>query len=569
MKQLLCRASLLLMVALPMACSNDTDNDTTKDKRITIDAGNLQFSIAEAAFGADTEIQMRSAKPIIARQEVNLGESVEAEISIERDPAPAATRAPKPMSDGNYTIVAYKDGVRIQQKLTFTVSSGFVTYTSSRSAFKSLPTGSYSFVCFNDKVQDNNDGTFTVDLANAETALINHQAATYTQHTNTMVFFTMQRMGARVRTKLIAAMEPTGVNGTLGYLANRIPASVDYKVTYTAGLYIGSYMPSTNKNTSPKDEAQAYNVSGTVNDATLGSLNSLTGNQYLSVLAGTKPEDLVYSITGGSVYNSALNTNGTRSLKGTTPFEANGSYTLTIKILPRYLYLYEDGKTGHLKDADRQSHVPIAVVFDAVNKRAISLWDANGGNGARWYLLSDWDRQHNDVWYKDADALQPISDQGKHWTWDASGSVDGTTIKAHEQSKYPSFYYAGKFYASSDLTSHLNGKTLSSNLNKDGVWYLPSIYEWIKVFEKLGFGDVSEARKWRSAPWKGRLVNSAFVGAGGTSIARDPSNYYWCSTESKDDSRDAFHATVHLRIMSFTRSDKDWRAPKTRPFVAY
>lgn len=568
MKQLLCRASLLLMVALPMACSNDTDNDTTEDKRITIDAGNLQFSIAEAAFGADTEIQMRSAKPIIARQEVNLGESVEAEISIERDPAPAATRAPKPMSDGNYTIVAYKDGVRIQQKLTFTVSSGFVTYTSSRSAFKSLPTGSYSFVCFNDKVQDNNDGTFTVDLANAETALINHQSATYTQHTNTMVFFTMQHMGARVRTKLIAAMEPTGVNGTLGYLANRIPASADYKVTYTAGSYVSSYMPSTNKNTSPKDEAQAYNVSGTVNDATLGSLNSLTGNQYLSVLAGTKPEDLVYSITGGSVYNSALNTNGMRSLKGTMPFQANGSYTFTIKILPRYLYLYEDGKTGHLKDADRQSHVPIAIVFDATGKRAIALWDANGGNKMKWNGESSYDKLHNDVYYNTIAVLQPGTGQGKHWTWDANGSKDGTTIKANEPTKFPVFYYAGKFYNSPDLTSHLNGKTLVANLNQDGVWYLPSQYEWKEVFVKLGMGDGSQMvfSGGRSYPWKGNMVNYAFVAANGTSIATNSNRDYWSSSENGYST--AYYVYMRRQSPAFTR----WRKNDehmVRPFVAY
>lgn len=565
MKQLLCRASLLLMVALPMACSNDTDNDTTEDKRITIDAGNLQFSIAEAAFGADTEIQMRSAKPIIARQEVNLGESVEAEISIERDPAPAATRAPKPMSDGNYTIVAYKDGVRIQQKLTFTVSSGFVTYTSSRSAFKSLPTGSYSFVCFNDKVQDNNDGTFTVDLANAETALINHQSATYTQHTNTMVFFTMQRMGARVRTKLIAAMEPTGVNGTLGYLANRIPVSADYKVTYTAGSYVSSYMPSTNKNTSPKDEAQAYNVSGTVNDATLGSLNSLTGNQYLSVLAGTKPEDLVYSITGGSVYNSALNTNGTRSLKGSIPFQANGSYTLTIKILPRYLYLYEDGKTGHLKDADRQSHVPIAVVFDAVNKRAISLWDANGGNGARWYAINVTDRA-NDIWYYSMDdAWKPTEDKGLYWTWKKAGTQTPNTIKADKPSEYPAFYYAGYFYGSGDLISHLKGKPLASNLNKREVWYLPSLYDWRQIAEKLGFRNNLSAG---NARCNINAINYAFKAANGASIIVY-NKYYWSSSEYGYAPGSSLITYFNDIIMSIGYRHRLSTNICVRPFVAY
>lgn len=567
MKQLLCRASLLLMVALPMACSNDTDNNTTEDKRITIDAGNLQFSIAEAAFGADTEIQMRSAKPIIARQEVNLGESVEAEISIERDPAPAATRAPKPMSDGNYTIVAYKDGVRMEQQIKFTMSSGVMNITSQKKRYREVSQGStYTFVCFNDKVQDNNNGTFTVSLANAETALIDKQSVTINNDKTKEVKFTMKHVGARVRTKLMAFTDITGVNATLGYQANKVSASLNYN------MLTGNVTASTAKNATAQSATQSYTETGTKHDAALNDdLTTVTGNNYLTVLAGTKPEELVYNITAGTVYNSTLNTNGDRKLKAGSAFEANCSYTLTVRLMPSYLYLYEDGKTGHLKDADRQSHVPIAIVFDKVGKRAIALWSANGGATTSWYSLGESDRrQHNDVMYPNiTNALQPAAAQGKHWTWDKSGSKDNTTIKAHEKIKYPAFYYAGKFYASNDLKSHLSGKTLSSNLNKDGVWYLPSAYEWKEVFVKLGFTDGSTLIGMNTQDWKGNLIHSAFVAANGASlIVNNYSTYYWSSSE--ENTSYVFDMFVNMLGLQFSYYYKEWNGlNRVRPFVAY
>ena len=163
-------------------------------------------------------------------------------------------------------------------------------------------------------------------------------------------------------------MTPTGVNGTLGYQVGKVPASIDYDMT------TGNIVASTTKNNTAQSETQSYDQTGNFYDTAIQeNLSTVTGDKYLTVLAGTKPEELVYSITGGTVYNATLNTKGFRNLKAGNAFEANGAYTLTIKLMPRYLYLFEDGKTGGLNEGDRKNHIPIAIVFDAIGKRAISL----------------------------------------------------------------------------------------------------------------------------------------------------------------------------------------------------
>ena len=55
---------------------------------------------------------------------------------------------------------------------------------------------------------------------------------------------------------------------------------------------------------------------------------------------------------------------------------------------------------------------------------------------------------------------------GEHWTWDASGSVDGS-IKANEPAKYPAFYVAAHYNPGVQLTGTLATKR----------WYLPSLGE--------------------------------------------------------------------------------------------
>ena len=555
---------LLLFAALFAACSKDHTEPTTDPNSTQVEAGGLKCSITEADFNADTEINTRSTQPV-ATQTMEWSEGVEAEVSLERDPAPALTRATKPMSDGSYTIVAYKDGQRLDRKITFTVSHGTMTITSEKSRFSWVSKGAtYTFVCFNEHVTDNQDGTFTIPLIVREMALIGKQSITIGNSDET-VKFTMKHVSARVRTKFIGLMTPLAVKTFLGYQANQIPASTVYNYA------TGAFTPSSTKSSETRMEEQSYNDYGTIPAPNFeeDELRTVTGSEYLSVLAGTKPEELSYEITRGSIYHKPFTSRGVRSFKATGAFEANGSYTLTIKLMPRYQYLFEDGKTGYLADADRAGHVAIGIVFD--RGKAISLWNANGGNKAKWELAGKNDlKQRNSTIMTTLQLAATTKTSGYEWTWEEYDSYhNGTTVVKPNDPNFSAYQLAGKFYTSGDLLSRLGGKTLASELNQDKAWYLPSLYEWCRVYNVLGFG--SGAPTTVSGYWSGRTIERAFKAVGGSLVG----TRYWSSSEHY--SNNAYWASISdntsARYPTFSVSGPGYYSKQTeyhvRPFVQF
>ena len=566
MKQIFIKLGMIAVgFTLLAACSKENNDNDTESKEQT---QYLVFSMNEAPYNDEVEMAGTRGNATEIIKDTLLLNGVEAEVTLERDKEQLQQPATRAItSENHYTIVAFKTGTSTEVASTkgYFDATGVFKYDIGSGMMK-IPACSYDFVCYTHQYVTRTGNTITITQANADKAFVARQMITIYNTKRQEVAFTMKHVGARIRTKLMALMTPTDVNGTLGYQVGKVPASIDYDMT------TGNIVASTTKNNTAQSETQSYDQTGNFYDTAIQeNLSTVTGDKYLTVLAGTKPEELVYSITGGTVYNATLNTKGFRNLKAGNAFEANGAYTLTIKLMPRYLYLFEDGKTGGLNEGDRKNHIPIAIVFDAIGKRAISLWDANGGAGTKWYGESDYNRQHNDVMYNNpSTALQSAAAQGKHWTWDASGSKDGK-IKANEQSKYPAFYYAGKFYNSTDLTNRLNGKTLATVLNRDEVWYLPSWYEWKEVFVRLGFGDGSKVVKHGGWQWKNRnLINNAFTAANGTSIASN--NYTEYGSSSERDPSASFCIAGFNWGMHFIANGKDQGETQkvhVRPFVAY
>lgn len=509
------------------ACSNDSNSTADSDKQRPVQG--LVFSMSEVPYNDDVDIATRTAAPSVIKDTLNMGD-VAAEITLERDNTPVKQTATRAITSGNhYTIVAFNAGTAQQagEVKGYFDASGVFQYETGGNTLE-LPAGNYDFVCYTHQYATRSGNTVNVDLANAGRAFVCRKTnVTVVNAKHQEIAFAMKHAGVRVRTKLLAFTAPTGVVGTLGYGAGKVTAAAAYD------MVTGTFTASTVKNTAAKTQAQSYDVAGTVHDAVLNDdLATVTGGSYLDVLPGTKPEDLIYNITAATVYRSSFNTNGNRAPKTGAAFAANGAYTLTIKLMPRYLYLFEDGLTGHLGDLGRANHVPIAIVYDGTGRRAIALWDANGGAKTLWCAQRQrWDHiQDNDVMLVPyTNAIMPAADQGKHWTWDASGSKNGT-IKADQPAAYPAFYYAGNFYNSTDLTSHLNGKPLASNLNKRGVWYLPSLYDWYQIMTKLGFATDSPRL------WKGSMVNYACIAAGGAGLIKTPNTAtgYNVSTEALD-----------------------------------
>ena len=153
--------ALCLLLLGFYGCKSEERGET--DYSVKTEVGGVLFSLQERDFGADVETGTRAtelAKP----QTMDLGEGLEAEVSVEQEAALAETRASKPLSNGTYTIVAFKDGTRIGQKHTATVSGGNLSITSNgvRPQFSWLTDGTYTFVCYNDKVTDDGAHSFTV-----------------------------------------------------------------------------------------------------------------------------------------------------------------------------------------------------------------------------------------------------------------------------------------------------------------------------------------------------------------------------------------------------------------------
>ena len=204
-----------LFAALAIGCaftavSCSKDNHDEIDDGVKINTGGIQFSLREEPFQKDIHFTRGvDMKPL----SVDL-DSMEAEVTLEPDTAQTKVQTRATISDGNYTIIAFRksDGKRLDQKLTGTMSYGRFTPTgSSRNMFKWLPQDTYIFVCFNDKVTDNGNHVLTA----SGDGCIGRTEQTLTKRDET-VKFEMKHVGARVKIQIMAYMPtPAGMKAKI------------------------------------------------------------------------------------------------------------------------------------------------------------------------------------------------------------------------------------------------------------------------------------------------------------------------------------------------------------------
>ena len=122
--------------------------------------------------------------------------------------------------------------------------------------------------------------------------------------------------------------------------------------------------------------------------------------------------------------------------------EQGTSYTVEIKLKPSFTYLFSDGSTGKFKDSRQGggSKTAVAIVVDKGLHLGMALKQQN---------YTYWTTVHqNDNVPINKPVSPPVSIyddmNGEHWTWDASGSVDGS-IKANQTSSRTVFSRC-KFY---------------------------------------------------------------------------------------------------------------------------
>ena len=496
MKKILYSLIVLLSGLIFNSCSTDEQQNDSKG---LVDLRTIQFTVSEESFGEDKQLTRSLAEP--AKQIVDLGNGVSAEVAVERDAKDKeATRAAAPLTDGTYCIYAVgSDGKRIKGagKLGKGVVKDGVLKLDERTDLI-LPAGQYTFVCYNKYVTDDGDKlTFTDDSrarVGTTTQIITASPS------RQKVAFVMKRQIARVRFKITAYTQAiSNIDAKLVSTADQ-PTSISY-----SGLIAN---PKAVTSTSV-DKAVAFPA--TSNTKNILAFDFFTSYQYY--LAGTDGKALKLSFSEGTVYQKSL-AGKEFTLNNLGILEGNASYTVRIKLMTNPLYLYQDGTIAIYEE--RGSRTPIGVMITektkedaqpgeegaglAVSLKYASYTDATGNIVRETHIQAGGgDDLDNNVryynWDTGADALENAKKQftdlnGYYYTWDPASHGDVMKAKFPTTPKgdlnvtsydnlFSAYYMAGHYNPGVTVTG--------SNVSK---WFLPTIGQYILAFRKLKIMDV-------------------------------------------------------------------------------
>ena len=485
-------AQCIAVVFLLASCrSEDNVIDTTgkSDNRA------ISFIVKEEPFSSEVEYKpgSRTVGEPIAAKTVDLGDGLQAEVSLQDDDAEDETsvdKAPKtraPLSNDRYFIYAINEATSMQagETITGTVKDQ-VFIPDATSPHLSLAPGTYTFVCGTvDGIQ--NDGSMRLFVSAGHNTMVG-----VTKHVNVSgdemkVSFTMKHQTARIRFKIVA-YTPQIRNATIKLTSEYMQSSVFY---YAVELEMGS------SNAFGEIDTEAKNVEknpvGT--DGKFVQANTFM-TEYEYLLPDVRGNDLTLNFISGTAYGN-VNLAGKKLLLDVlNQTQRNKSYTIQVKLKPTpALYLFQDGTCGVL--AEKGTRTPIGIVVTektasgkglaaALNFTPNVIWEQDNppaGSGNSY--------QNNKVCYPNPNA--GLADMnGYNWTWDAASSLDGK-VRGDEQTKYPAFYVAGHYNPGVTVTGANVGK-----------WFLPSWGQLMEFF-KLTAKDLTmpTAGPAPSNPWFG------------------------------------------------------------------
>ena len=503
--------ALLQAALLLSACSSEENIPASggiavTDAHINISVAPFETSNSKAKTRAEGTDETKADTVLLAN-------GMRAICTVEEDDEAEQTRAPKPIADGHYTIYALDPvtGNRItgpDKLLKGTVTGGVFQSDGGTRLF--LDPGTYKFVCINDAVEDNgthliiNTGCHLGASPTYSPSAGDAQIGTATETIsgdNWQVNFTMHHQNTRVRLHVIAYSDhmddPWGfvagvlnaaygrqynIDGTSPVVTMRVPGLNSY--------YLSTFkMPATSTN---------YNTTYVRAHDFYSDYMYLTPG--VDIVAGN-----IGFATNSHLYGKQIPGNGYNKQIDALQ---NHSYTVTYRILPDALYLFQDGSCGAL--AEKGSRTPIGIV--AREKTNIQQGVAMGLHGT----VQEWEattsptyngNNYTTAFANTDDALQ--DENGYNWTWTSSTDVDGL-VKANQQTRYPAFYWASHDPYGVGF----------------GEWYFPAIGEIINVFDKLA-KKTNVSGMYVTFGKKLDVITNAFVSAGGT----DPMNYRcWSST---------------------------------------
>ena len=449
----------LMAAGLFAGCASD-EEATRENQKIALDGNHFKFT--EVAYQADQAVTRAAAS--VKPTTVDLGDGLEAEVSVTPDAPTGKTRAVDPISDGKYTILAFDPTTHdLQGKLEGSVTGGVFTPDAGQKLL--LDPGTYDFTCFSEPVvYDEPNNRLVVNHLLTKSPTIGHVQATIADD-DYEVAFNMEHKSARVR-----------FNITSDILSENTPIDA-----YLKGGVFGPWYWM-------HDWYTAY--SGVLNNAGNGDFDADTPLNFKTVApvttqAGTTyTSDYVYMLPGSgydhiSSYHIHFNagTIGGASLVGKTvgvgvgfQWAINQSITINVNVKGQ-LYLFEDGKARVL--AGRGTHTPIGLVIQ-------QKWEPTNQKGmacALDILNYTWknvdDHIEENVHPSPTNMVETAADMnGENWTYNAN--LQGI-VRSNQATTYPAFYQAAHYTP---------GVPTASNI---GRWYLPSygeLIQFVHVFDK-------------------------------------------------------------------------------------
>ena len=516
------------VIALLVGCNNNVENDAASNQKAKvgieiIESGYDNLAPASRAVSSNSDNQ----KSVVDFNDCGAS----TELVPDQSSKEPATRAIT--GNTHYTIRFYEGSTRVGELKGRMNGSTFTPDAGTSNQLFLMRGKTYTFVCFNDDVVANGE-SLEVSLDKAATARIGRQTVTTgTTWAQETVKIISKHAGVRVRTQ-IQAQKHTVKDFKAKFLSNstNIPNKVSYNPVTGVYTTLSTAALAASENNSPNSTEARYTASGYGKNF---SYTSTAPFHYL--LPGTDAKNLKMDISEGQIFWKNMEGSINSLVSAGKVLEANGTYTIAVKIKPYFTYLFSDGTTGLLHK--NPGKTPVGVVVDPVNHLAAAIEEV--GNGTKYKFAVEEYRSvptstvqvsNSDLTIDANQYLARFATSGYDETWNASytsSNVTGDKVKGNNPD-FPAFYAAGRFRPSVALSGTLASKK----------WFLPSQRDYFHAYDLLGFAqDImligSLTQRYR---WYGYLFEKAFTDAGGKSFMTTEQNgYYWTSTAHSGGSR--------------------------------
>ncbi|MFC2319335.1 MAG: hypothetical protein ACFNLP_06300 [Segatella oulorum] len=524
-------AFVLLQAALLLSACSSEENIPASGGIAVTDA-HINISVAPFETSSGKAKTRAGGTDETKADTVLLANGMRAICTVEEDDEAEQTRAPKPIADGHYTIYACDPvtGNRItgpDKLLKGTVTGGVFQSDAGTRLF--LDPGTYKFVCINDAVELTNGG-LTLDagyhgkIGTVHTAVASAGDAQIGVATETIsgaswqVNFVMKHQYARLRVRIVAYTDH--IDNAFGYQnfahfgyfrASCTPTGiVGAPISNSNFVHSGFTLPAT---------------STTYNKTYVRAHDFYSSYMYILGSNDFYPKTDI-SIESGNIYGKNMSISSNSSSTYYVGVKRGHSYTVTYRILPNALYLFEDGSCGAYSEKGSRTAVA-AVVKEKTNTEegtAVALKDCVNQGGTKEFVYGSFPpagtrlfKKNNTSNYPDmASTLNDVD--GYKWTWETAGSEDGT-VKANDNNNYTCFYAAANYKPGVD----------TQNIGK---WYLPAMGEFKQLIVCYGTPTITTINKYNVELKFDyiNLINKAFTDAGGDAISVSGQGY-WTSSE--------------------------------------